>query len=241
MLYDMRNRMYYPRWGRFLQTDPIGFQIQGAQLTSEQKAFYLAGAAAPEAFASTELNLYRYCGDDPVNKSDPLGLYGMGKGWTEEQWKKFNTAQLAAASRLEKASAKMDAKVFEKVFGKGSATPENMAKVQQTMQGMAAALRDDGTKGYVANAFSDPKSRTLGTGTLNGTKITINVGHPGFGVSGTLIQTVGHESGHNLGLDHAPGANAAYKYGTEAQREIYKNLPTAERLNNPDNYMEFAR
>ena len=37
------------------------------------------------------------------------------------------------------------------------------------------------------------------------------------------------------------GDAAAYKYGNEAQREVYKNLPTAERLNNPDNYMEFAR
>jgi RHS repeat-associated protein len=49
-LYDMRNRVYFPRWGRFLQTDPIGFQ----------------GDAS---------NLYRYCGNDPVDKSDPEGLY----------------------------------------------------------------------------------------------------------------------------------------------------------------------
>lgn len=49
MLYDMRNRIYYPRWGRFLQTDPIGFK----------------GDAS---------NLYRYCNNDPVNRTDPLGL-----------------------------------------------------------------------------------------------------------------------------------------------------------------------
>jgi hypothetical protein len=42
-------------------------------------------------------------------------------------------------------------------------------------------------------------------------------------------------------LDHARDDAAAYKYGNEAQREVYKNLPTAERLENPDNYMEFAR
>lgn len=48
-LYDMRHRIYYPRWGRFLQTDPIGFKGDSA-------------------------NLYRYCGNDSVNRSDPMGL-----------------------------------------------------------------------------------------------------------------------------------------------------------------------
>jgi RHS repeat-associated protein len=51
-LYDMRNRFYSPVLNRFLQTDPIGF-------------------------AGDALNLYRYCGDDPVDRSDPMGLdYG---------------------------------------------------------------------------------------------------------------------------------------------------------------------
>jgi RHS repeat-associated protein len=48
-LYDYRNRWYDPQLGRFLQTDPLGFD---------------AG----------DLNLFRYCGDDPVDLSDPLGL-----------------------------------------------------------------------------------------------------------------------------------------------------------------------
>ena len=48
-LYDMRNRFYSPVLNRFLQTDPIGF-------------------------AGDALNLYRYCGDDPVDRSDPTGL-----------------------------------------------------------------------------------------------------------------------------------------------------------------------
>ena len=48
-LYDYRNRMYQPELGRFLQPDPKGF-----------------GAG--------DYNLYRYCHNDPINKSDPLGL-----------------------------------------------------------------------------------------------------------------------------------------------------------------------
>jgi len=47
-LYDLRNRFYSPDIGRFLQTDPIGFD----------------GDAT---------NLYRYCGNNPVVRSDSTG------------------------------------------------------------------------------------------------------------------------------------------------------------------------
>ena len=47
-LYDFRNRMYQPELGRFLQPDS-------------------------KEFAAGDYNLYRYCHNDPVNKSDPTG------------------------------------------------------------------------------------------------------------------------------------------------------------------------
>jgi RHS repeat-associated protein len=50
-LYDLRNRYYSPDLGRFLQPDPIGFN----------------GDAS---------NLYRYCGNDWANRSDPMGTDG---------------------------------------------------------------------------------------------------------------------------------------------------------------------
>src|SRR5205814_4279655 len=76
-LYDYRHRFYHPGLGRFLQTDPVGLQTEGAKLTPDQKALY--GAGAPEAFGSSEMNLYRYCHDDPVNRNDPFGLDDAAK------------------------------------------------------------------------------------------------------------------------------------------------------------------
>jgi RHS repeat-associated protein len=52
-LYDCRNRFYHPGLGRFLQPDPIGF-------------------------AGDPNNIYRYCGNNAVNSSDPLGLVTPG-------------------------------------------------------------------------------------------------------------------------------------------------------------------
>jgi RHS repeat-associated protein len=46
---DYRHRFYHPALGRFLQADPTGFD---------------AG----------DMNLFRYCGDDPVDHTDPMGL-----------------------------------------------------------------------------------------------------------------------------------------------------------------------
>ncbi len=51
-VYDYRNRVYQPELGRFLQPDP-------------------------KQFEAGDYNLYRYCHNDPVNKSDPSGLNAL--------------------------------------------------------------------------------------------------------------------------------------------------------------------
>jgi uncharacterized protein RhaS with RHS repeats len=48
-VYDYRHRIYDPSLGRFYQSDPTGF-------------------------AAGDINLFRYCDDDPVDRSDPTGL-----------------------------------------------------------------------------------------------------------------------------------------------------------------------
>jgi RHS repeat-associated protein len=47
-LYDYKARFYDPVFGHFLQTDPVGYQ--------------------------SDVNLYAYVGDDPVDRADPTGL-----------------------------------------------------------------------------------------------------------------------------------------------------------------------
>ncbi len=48
-LYDYRNRAYSPEFGRFLQSDPKSFDADPS-------------------------NLYRYCGNEPLDRTDPMGL-----------------------------------------------------------------------------------------------------------------------------------------------------------------------
>jgi RHS repeat-associated protein len=54
-LYHYKARVYDPQLGRFLQTDPVGYEA--------------------------DLNLYAYVGNDPLDKTDPLGLFDWEAFW----------------------------------------------------------------------------------------------------------------------------------------------------------------
>ncbi len=65
-LYHVRNRVYDPYHGRWLQPDPIGF----------------AGG----------VNLYQYGGGDPIDGSDPMGLW-----WWDGDWIQYGAGGLLGA------------------------------------------------------------------------------------------------------------------------------------------------
>lgn len=73
-VYDYRARMYQPELGRFLQPDPL-------------------------QFAAGDYNLYRYCHNDPVNKSDPTGL--ADDTWERQMWLQGGS-KLSSAENLER-------------------------------------------------------------------------------------------------------------------------------------------
>ncbi len=62
-LYDYRHRFYHPGLGRFLEADPSGF-------------------------GGGDVNLYRYCGNDPTNGKDPFGL--VAGLVVHKNWEGFN-------------------------------------------------------------------------------------------------------------------------------------------------------
>jgi RHS repeat-associated protein len=241
--YEYRARAYQPYIGRFMSEDP-------------------------KLFDAGDYNLFRYCHNDPLDLTDPMGLYAMGDNFTPDQWQKFDVAQKAAAQRLEKTVTRVqDAlgagkdskefkslnKDFRSIFGK-DATAESLAKVTQAAKGMITALRDDGSKGYIANGmsakemmsnFKGTDRNTMAVGRTPGNVIYVNVDHRSFAKQSALSWAVGHESAHNVGLEHGTlNGVIAYKYGNEQQRAAYRMLPSLapeQAIQNPDNYMDFAR
>ncbi len=239
-IYDYRHRVYHPGLGRFIQTDPIGF-------------------------GDDPMNFYRYCRNDPVNHTDPMGTYAQGAGWNKDSWEKFQSAQENAAkvtggaaeriaSALKNGGKELESlkRDFERVYGPGSATEKNLQEVGTTLKGMETALRDNGQLGYYANAAN--KAETIAQGLSKDTaawtvpsdrhSLYVNTDHENFGKP-SLVGTVIHESSHNLGLIDAKrdkGGVKAYRHGDLTQRAYFKQLPFKEpekALRNADTLTSF--
>lgn len=212
----------------------------------------------------TNFNRYWYGNNNPYRFTDPDGRLSRGDGWTDKQWKQFDRAQQSAAGSLEKAAGKITnalttgeglkgaSKSFERNFGEGSATPENMAKVASDMGSMAAALRDTGAGAIPANAMTGAQINaqySAGSDTLAGVPTTgskmviVNISHPGFSSPSTLSWGAGHETSHAvLGYkDQRMNGISAYKFGSPEQQSIFNTLPSSQRLINPDHLMNQAQ
>ncbi len=70
-LHYYKRRYYDSATGRFLQPDPIGYQIEAA-------CGCTCASACASGTARSNLNLYTYVQNDSVNSADPLGLMPQG-------------------------------------------------------------------------------------------------------------------------------------------------------------------
>jgi len=189
-LYDYRHRFYHPGLGRFIQTDPMGLQIEGAKLSTEQTAFYPAGQA-PATFNASELDLYRYCHNDPVNKSDPTGLIDreidpqMDKLGAQASLNSLKQAANGAPAGVSQAVQEKDGKLsLASTFGKSQIVTEKQminGRLQTVTTLKETAKSDEGHKAVAVGHVHQDKSVHAGPG-FSGTDYKTaqgSEGHPG--------------------------------------------------------------
>lgn len=129
-------------------------------------------------------------------------------------------------------------RAFERSFGSGSATEQNMRQVSSTLKDMASALRDDGSRGFIVNV--DRNLDTLAAAPRGTTTILVNPDRERFEYQQILRHAAGHESAHSFGLrDQSYRGYTACKFGDPNEQRSFRDLPSSQRLINPRHLMDF--
>ena len=140
--YEYRNRAYNPALGRFMSEDPKGF-------------------------AAGDRNLFRYCAGDPVNKTDPMGLYSDvigGAGDTRPNnltstgggdWNWFNGR--VALEQMQQQQPAGNTSAARNQLGGASGATEKGAAPSGSSSGAATITRSEQNGTWVEKVIRDNK------------------------------------------------------------------------------------
>jgi RHS repeat-associated protein len=143
--YEYRARAYHPGLGRFLSEDPKGFD---------------AG----------DYNLFRYCGNDPVDRSDPTGLFGISSEQSYSGMVDINSGYSDGITGTNGARVAAGGSDLAQQYGPRDASSNGWGVANVTMAGEWKNGSGTATTYSTARAAADSRADAVASRTQDGMK-----------------------------------------------------------------------